>query len=110
MDRVMSRAPSDAEDRGACLELAVLPSGRLFVERHPGPTDRPAPPAAARIAQAFEHGSGAGLLQLGAAEPATPLTPSLAFGRELGQLFMGRLFAVPELANRWEAVQLAVPE
>jgi superfamily II DNA or RNA helicase len=110
MDLMISRASSDAEDRGETLELAVLPSGRLFVERHPGPADRPAPPAAARISRAFDHGSGAGLLQLGAAELATPLTPSLAFGRDLGHLFMARLCAVPDLATRWDSIELAAPE
>src|SRR5882724_8110472 len=110
MDVATDRAPPDAEDRGESLELAGLPSGRLIVERHPGPTDWPAPPAAARIARAFDHGSGAGLLQLGAAELATPLTPSLAFGRELGHLFMDRLCAVPDLATRWDTIELAAPE
>jgi non-specific serine/threonine protein kinase len=110
MDLARSDAASDAPDGGRSLELAILPSGRVSVEWCPGPADHPAPAVAARIARAFDEGVGAGLLQLGGVELATPLTPSLAFGRDLAHLFMTRLCAVPDLAACWETIDLAVPE
>jgi non-specific serine/threonine protein kinase len=100
---------SHAESGGQVLELAATPSGRLYLETRPASADCPPAAAAARIVAAFEAGAGAGLLRLGAAELTTPLTPSLAFARSLGHLFMTRLCAVPDLAARWPAVELPPP-
>ena len=97
------------ERSSAGLELAVSPAGRPYLERRDALAGLP-PAAAARIGAAFERGVGAGLLQLGAAELTTPLPPSLAFGRELGHLYMARLCAEPELATRWPEIAPPLPE
>ncbi|MES2151667.1 MAG: DEAD/DEAH box helicase [Pseudomonadota bacterium] len=84
--------------------LAVSPSGRFHLDLGPGATDIPP-----KILGAFEHDALAGLLHLGASELATPLPPSLAFGRELAHLFMTRLCAMPDLAAQWDRLELAAP-
>ncbi len=91
------------------LELAVSPSGRLHLEPCPGEAAALAPALVARIGKAFGRGAGHGLLHLGASELADALPPSLAFGREFAHLFMTRLCAVPDLANQWTALAIAVP-
>ena len=75
----------------------------------PSDADQLAPGTAARIRKAFERSAGSGLLHLGASELASTLPPSLAFGRELAHLFMARLCAVPDLAQQWQAAQIAPP-
>jgi non-specific serine/threonine protein kinase len=52
-----------------------------------------APDVAARIARAFGAGSGAGLLELGAAEPATPLPPALGFWRDFAARYIAAVCA-----------------
>ncbi len=66
--------------------------------------------ALARIAHAFERNVHAGMLHLGASELAIPLSPSLAFGRELAHLFMTRLCAAPGLAQQWDSLALPPPQ
>jgi hypothetical protein len=85
------------------LELAITPSGQPQLERIAADADLPTARVATRIGVAFEQGSGHGLLHLGAVELDTELPPSLAFGRELGHLFMTRLCAIPDLAAQWES-------
>jgi superfamily II DNA or RNA helicase len=101
-------SPSQPDSTGVVLDLAISPTGRVHLERLPGNSDLP-PPAAARIAKAFERGGSHGLLHLGAVELATWLPSSLAFGRELAHLFMARLCAVPDLAGQWASAEIPVP-
>ena len=93
---------------GSTLELALSPAGRMHLEHVPGATDLD-PAAQARIERAFAPGDSHGLLHLGAVELTTWLPPSLAFGRELAQGYMARLCAVPDLAARWDGVEVATP-
>ena len=104
-------APTDDRQGGSAaiaLELAISPAGRMHLEHMPGPTDLD-PGAHDRIECAYANGDSHGLLHLGAVELTTWLPPSLAFGRELAQGFMARLCAAPDLAERWESVQVAAP-
>ena len=91
------------------MELALSPTGRVYLELGPAETEAPPPAVAERIRKAFERGGGHGLLQLGAAELGSALPPSLAFGRELGHLFMARLTASPTLAEEWATLDLPTP-
>ena len=79
------------------LSLGISPRGHLHVA--PGePEAAPLPPnIGSRVAEAFQRGSGEGLLHLGAVEVATLLPPVLAYWRDFGHLFMERLCAVPDL-------------
>ena len=105
----------DASDAGSSastrptLELAVSPTGRVYLDPAQGEVDSPGPAVAERIRQAFERGSGHGLLQLGAVELGSALCASLRFGRELGHLFMSRLTAMPMLDESWATVELPAP-
>jgi len=92
------------------LDLAFSPAGRAYLEAGHAETDSPTPAVAQRIHQAFERGSGPGLLQLGAVELGSALPASLAFGRELGHLFMARLTATPALAEDWATLDLPAPD
>jgi non-specific serine/threonine protein kinase len=80
----------------------------MHLEHMPGHTDLD-PAAQARIEHAYASGDSHGLLHLGAVELTTWLPPSLAYGRELAQGFMARLCAIPDLAQRWDNVQVATP-
>lgn len=91
--------------------LAVSPRGTLHLDaaaEEPG-AELPAA-VAARVAQAFERGPATGLLHLGTAELATPLPPSLAFGRELAKLFFTRLCATPDLEAQRKAISVPAPD
>jgi non-specific serine/threonine protein kinase len=103
MDR---RAPPEAA--GGALELAVSPSGQVYLEPRAGDTDLPTPAVAARIRQVFAGGGAEGLLHLGAVELESVLPPSLAFGRELAQGFMTRLCALPDLEAQWTSLEVPV--
>jgi len=97
-------------DPGGCvLALAVAPSGAVHLTQATGHSDV-LPATTDRIVAAFARGSGAGLLHLGAAELGIWLPPSLAYGRELGHLFMSRLCALPDLTTHWSTIEIALPE
>lgn len=51
---------------------------------------------AERLGQAFERGTGEGLLQLGAGEVATPLPPTLGYWRDFSTRFVTTLCARPD--------------
>ena len=51
--------------------------------------------AAGRLRLAFETGTGAGLLQIGAGEVATPLPPVFAYWRDFSQRYVAALCAQP---------------
>lgn len=101
--------PKQREEQGMALALAISPARRAYLDIVPSDSSQPAAAAAARIRQAFEHGGGSGLLHLGASELASMLPPSLAFGRELGHLFMSRLCAAPDLARQWRTEHIPPP-
>ncbi len=72
------------------LTPSLTPHGRLLVVPQ---DDAPVldPALAARIRQAFERGSGHGLLHLGAAEVGQALPPVFSYWRELGGRFVTAL-------------------
>src|SRR5205823_6196519 len=65
--------------------------------------------ARARVARAFARGAGHALLDLGATELDAPLTPPLAFLRDLGRAFVTRLCALPDLDERRERTEVDCP-
>jgi non-specific serine/threonine protein kinase len=67
--------------------VAVKPNGKLVV-RAAERGDRLDGGAVARIAAAFEVGTGQGLLQLGATEVDTALPPALAYWRDLAARYV----------------------
>ncbi len=101
-------ARPDTGSKESTLALEISPTGRIHLASVAGQSDL-SPAATTRIRQAFERGSGHGLLHLGAVELATWLPSSLAFGRELGHLFMARWCAVPDLTHQWDSAEIASP-
>lgn len=101
-------APPHTDAEGIVLALEISPTCRIHLVSAPGYSDL-SPSVIARVSEAFERGSSHGLLHLGAVELATWLPSSLAFGRELAQLFMARLCAVPDLAKQWDSTEIAPP-
>jgi non-specific serine/threonine protein kinase len=94
-----SSAGRAADDHGAVrLALSITPARHLAVRLVAAggggdgsgaeTGDAVAPDAASRIAAAFEHGAGAGLLQLGCSEVATPLPAALGYWRELAARYV----------------------
>ncbi len=77
------------------LTPALTPHGRLMVvqQEDAAPLDAA---LATRLRQAFERGSGHGLLQLGGAEVGRVLPPALAYWRELGSRFVTALCTRPD--------------
>lgn len=53
-----------------------------------------------RLRRSFARGSGHGLLQLGAAEVETPLTPVLAYWREFGARYVTAVCARVDVESR----------
>ena len=104
------RAPGDSpEPAHVVLALAVTPHGHLRLDRTAGDADDPPAGVASRIEAAFARRPGAGVLHLGVAEPATHLPPSLAFFRDLGQLFVTALSRLPDVEERRASLDLPVP-
>jgi non-specific serine/threonine protein kinase len=97
--------------RASLLRVSILPSGALLVETATGDdsTDGLSPAARTRVAAAFARGAGHGVLDLGATEPGAPLSPPLAFLRDLGRTFVTRLCAVPDLEERRDRIALNCP-
>jgi non-specific serine/threonine protein kinase len=62
-----------------------------------------------RLRAAFEAGTGAGLLQLGAAEVTTALPPPLGFWRDFGRGFVAAACATPALEEVREKIEPPVP-
>jgi hypothetical protein len=102
-------SPQPQDTLGVTLALGISPTGRVHLDAVASESDQLAPSTVMRIRKAFEHSNNRGLLHLGASELASTLPPSLAFGRELAHLFMARLCAVPDLAQQWQAAQIAPP-
>lgn len=78
------------------VDLALSPSGRLRFSASETAIDVE-PARLARLTQAFERGSGDGLMQLGGAELEGDLPPALGWFREFGHLFFTALCALPDL-------------
>ena len=102
------KRPLPQSATGPGLELGISPTGHLHLEDLPGEFGL-APAALSRIRDAFERGAGSGLLQLGAAELAGSLPPSLAFGREFAHIFITHLCAMPDLARLWTTLDMPPP-
>jgi non-specific serine/threonine protein kinase len=69
----------------------------------------PSPVVAARIARAFEAGSGHGLLHLGAVEVTTHLPASIAFFRDLGRVYVEAVCREPDLETSRDAFAIEAP-
>ena len=91
------------------MRVAIPPSGELFFDTASDPADGLSPAARTRLARAHERGPGHALLDLGATELDAPLTPELAFLRDVGRAFVTRLCAVPDLEDRRERVKVDCP-
>ncbi|MBN2797680.1 MAG: DEAD/DEAH box helicase [Deltaproteobacteria bacterium] len=79
----------------------LSPSGKIAVTLHPDAPSVTDGATARRVADAFERGTGHGLLQLGAVEVDALLPASLGWWRELGRAFV---------AGACLAVRPAAPE
>ena len=62
-----------------------------------------------RIAEAFSHGSGAGLLFLGAALVGTPLPATLGFFRDFGQKLVSAVCSLPDVESQRGAIRVPPP-
>ncbi len=85
MPRSSQDAPVEAT-AGRRLTCRITPGGAIVLQED-APDAGPALETgrADSIRHAFESGRGAGILHLGAAEPTAPLSPALAFWRDLGR-------------------------
>jgi non-specific serine/threonine protein kinase len=94
------------------MRVTILPSGALLAETARGDDDAGdglSTAARARVALAFARGPGHALLDLGATELDAPLSPALAFLRDIGRTFVTRLRAVPDLEERRERAEIDCP-
>jgi non-specific serine/threonine protein kinase len=89
-------------------QLALTPHGRLVLFEDPD-----APPLDAELAQrlrnAFERGSGHGLLQLGAAEAGAALPPVFSYWREFGAGYVTALCTQSDTRVPADRLALAAP-
>jgi non-specific serine/threonine protein kinase len=95
------------------MRVAILPSGALLGELAPGDdeaSDGLSVVSRARVARAFARGPGHALLDLGATELDTPLSPPLAFLRDLGRAFVTRVCGLPDLEDRRHRVAIDCPQ
>jgi superfamily II DNA or RNA helicase len=102
----------DRDTRAAQLRVAIPPAGTLLVDVASvidDTQDGLSGAARARVGAAFARGAGHGLLDLGTTELDAPLSPPLAFLREIGRAFATRLRAAPDLEERRERVQVDCP-
>ena len=77
---------------GDTLVCRLTPSGHIDVQRGSSENGHlVAAKAATSIVEAFSEGRGQGVLHLGAAQLATELPPSLAYWRDVGRAFVGRV-------------------
>src|SRR5450759_1593023 len=84
------------------------PHGRLTIVEG---ADAPPldPELAQRLRDAFERGSGHGLLQLGAAEAGTPLPPVFSYWREFGAWYVTALCTQRDTEWRQQKVRVPTP-
>ena len=90
------------------LGLSLTPHGRLVLTRD---ADAPLLDSGLvdRLLQAFERGSGHGLLLLGADEPGTALPPVLSYWREFGARYVTALCTQPDSDAPRKKAHVAVP-
>jgi hypothetical protein len=90
------------------LALLLTPHGHLMVAQE---TAAPCLDAAVagRLRRAFEHGSGHGLLQLGAEETGTALPPVYSYWREFGARYVTALCTQPDIEAQREKVRVPCP-
>ena len=89
----MTQLALDSAPQGALdLVCRLTPGGSIDVQPGaPAGGSARVSPAARPIIAAFDKGRGEGVLHLGAAELSTELPPALAFWRDLGRAFIGRV-------------------
>ncbi len=87
---------------GRQIYSTVSPRGRITVNREAEALSTDS----ARIVEAFERGTGHGLLHLGAVELTTTLPPALSFWRELGRAFVSAACAA---VNPTDPSELELP-
>ena len=90
------------------LDLVLTPHGSLVLVQEP---DAPSldPSLAQRLRDAFDRGSGHGLLQLGATEAATPLPPVYAYWREFGARYVTALCTQQDAEARRDRLRVPRP-
>ena len=74
--------------------LHITPHGHLLLDDDDAAA-YVAEDASARLKESFKHGSGHGLLQLGAAEVTTPLPPGFAFWRDFAGRYVITVCGIP---------------
>ncbi len=79
----------------------LTPHGRLIL-MHEADAPLLDPELAQRLSNAFERGSGHGLLQLGAEEAGIALPPALSYWREFGAVYVTALCTQPDEKTRVE--------
>src|SRR5207249_2590714 len=91
-------------ERAAHIRVAILASGALLVEAASvddvESSDGLSSSSRTRVLSAFARGAGHGLLDLGTIELDAPLSPPVAFLREIGRTFATRLRAAPDLEEK----------
>src|SRR5881628_2342135 len=90
------------------LAPALSPHGRLTLDwvDDASPLD---PGLAQRLHDAFERGSGHGLLRLGAGEVGVALPPVLAYWRELGARYVTAVCTLPDAEEGGARVHVPAP-
>jgi non-specific serine/threonine protein kinase len=94
------------------MRVAILPSGALLADPaldYDQASDGLPWTAGGRVARAFARGPGHALLALGTAEVDAPLTPPLAYLREIGRAFVTRLCGLPDLEAQRERATVDCP-
>src|SRR5713226_2642747 len=90
------------------LAPTLPPHGRLLLVPAP---DAPYldPELSRRLLDAFERGSGHGLLQLGADEAGTALPPVFSYWREFGAWYVTTLCTLPDTEAPRQKVRVPTP-
>jgi non-specific serine/threonine protein kinase len=88
--------------------LSLTPNGHLILGEEPGNSALD-DGVTKRIGDAFERGSGHGLLQLGAGEAGTTLPPVFAYWREFGARYVTALCTQPDLESYREKIHIEPP-
>ena len=108
----MTPPPLDAAGQLAAGSLALAPvftpHGRLALSQSEGEAAL-APATARRLVEAFAHSAGHGLLQLGAGEVATVLSPTLSYWREFAARYVTGLCTLADAEGQGVKTKLAPP-
>lgn len=117
MSPLVARSPAQpVTSTGVCLAVRITPSGELVLSEGATGAAGGGPALeerlAARIRSAFQRGTGAGLLHLGACEVSTSLPLALGYFRDLMQRLVSAVCALPDLEARrteLDALDLSPP-